>query len=86
MQLIRRRTARNGFEVEEKRNCLFNLLSAAEKVAALLKICEKLVKIEADIRQMIPVAEVKMQNSAMVETMVPVLEAAARILLDDQNI
>lgn len=40
---------------------------------------------EGDIRLMIPVAEVKVLSTALLETMVPLLEATARTVPDIEN-
>lgn len=66
-------------KVKKKRRCIYNFLST-EEVAALEAVSDKLEKIECD---MIPVAEVKVQNSAMLEMVVPLEEAAAKIVPDN---
>lgn len=82
MRTTSRRIRRNGSEIKEE-NCIVNFLAATEKGGALEAICEKLVKIESDTRRVIPMVEVKIQNSAMLEMMVPLLEAAATITADN---
>ena len=82
---IEEEVAEVGLKLKIKRNCVYNFLSASEQAAALEAICEKLSKIECDIRQAIPVAEVEVQNSAMLETKAPLLEAAATIVPENRN-
>lgn len=71
---------------KKKWRFLYNSYSATEKSAALETICDKLEKVEEDIRHMIPVAEVKVQNSAMLEVMASLLEAASSIIPGAENV
>jgi len=66
-------------------NLSYNFLSATEKCAALEGIRVKLAKMETDIRMMIPMAGLTVQMAAMLEMMVPLLEAVATITPGNGN-
>lgn len=70
----------------KKKPCIYNFLSATEKMAALGAICVMLTKNEFDICQLILVAELRVQNSTVLENMEPLLEAAANTVPDNANL
>lgn len=73
-------------KLKKKRRCIYNFLSATEEPASLAVIFANLKKIESNVRQMIPTAQQNVKVSTILEIIVPVLEAAARIVPDNEKL